>query len=88
MTDMEKAGLLRIKETEKYLKHIKEVLEVDSSMTDYTNYIPFVYDDALLKKLCDEEGINMSYSSSYYVEGKYNPYMPLDKLVFSRKKVK
>lgn len=88
MTNMEKSGLLRLRETEKYLKYIKEVLKVDSSMVDYTNFIPFAYDDVILKQMCDEEGIDMSYSSSYFVEGKYNPYMPLDKIVFSRKKVK
>lgn len=88
MAYMEKDKLLILRETEKYLKYIKEVLKVDSSMVDYTYYIPFIYDDALLKEMCNKEGIDMSYSSSYYVEGKYNPYMPLDKLIFSRKKVK
>lgn len=88
MTNDKEVGLFVLKETERYLKYIKEVLKVDSSMVDYTNFIPFEYDDALLKQMCNEEGIDMNYSSSYYVEGKYNPYMPLDKIVFSRRKVK
>lgn len=88
MSNEEKLGLLKLNDTKRYIAYIKEVLAKDSKMVDYTNFIPFVYDEELLKRMCDKEGIEMTYSSSYYVEGQYNPYMPMDKLVFTRKKVK
>ena len=88
MSNEEKVKLLKVRDTKRYLEYIKDVLALDSKMVDYTYYIPFIYDDELLKQMCEKEGIEMSYSSSYYVEGKYNPYMPLDKLVFTRKRVK
>ncbi len=83
-----KLGLLKKEETLKYLKYIKSILVEDHEMVDYIDYIPFSYDEYMLKEMCDKEGIDMRYSSSYSVEGKYNPYMPLDKLTFSRKRVK
>lgn len=85
MTNEQKIGLLELQPTKEYLEYIKACLKVDPELVDYTYYIPFLYDEKLLKQMCEEEGISMNYSSSYYVEGKYNPYMPLDKLVFTRK---
>lgn len=88
MSNEQKISLLKLNDTKRYIAYIKEELAKNSKMVDYTNFIPFVYDDELLKEMCNNEGIDMTYSSSYYVEGKYNPYMPLDKLVFTRKKVR
>ncbi len=88
MSKEEKIKLIILNDTKKYLEHIKDVLANDLEMVDYTYYIPFLYDEELLKKMCEKEGIDMHYSSSYYTEGKYNPYMPLDKLIFTRKKGK
>lgn len=88
MSDEEKVLLLKKEETIKYLNYIKETLKKDFEHVDYTYYIPFFYDDEMLKEMCDKEGIDMKYSSSYFVEGKYNPYMPLDKLIFSKRKVR
>ena len=88
MLYLEKAKLIKLNDTKKYLEYIKGTLLKDSKVVDYTYYIPFDYDDNLLKRMCEKEGINMEYASSYYNEGKYNPYMPLDKLVFTRRKVK
>lgn len=88
MSNEQKISLLKLNDTKRYIAYIKEELAKNSKMVDYTNFIPFVYDDELLKEMCNNEGIDMTYSSSYYVEGKYNPYMPLDKLVFTRKKAR
>lgn len=88
MSYLEKVRLIKLNDTKKYFEYIKEVLLKNTKMVDYIDYIPFVYDDDLLRKMCDKEEIDMHYSSSYYVEGNYNPYMPLNKLVFSRRKVK
>jgi len=88
MSNEEKINILKMRDTKRYLEYIKEVLAKDTEMVDYTYYIPFIYDENMLKEMCEKEGIEMKYSSSYFAEGKYNPYMPLDKLTFSRKRVK
>ena len=88
MTADEKFRIIMDNDTTKYFEYIKGVLASESKMTDYTYHIPFNYDENKLKKMCEAEGIDMAYSSSYYIDGGYNPYMPTDKLVFSRKKVR
>ena len=88
MTINEKCGVIMEEGTKNYFEHIKDVLANKSKMIECTSYIPFVYDEMKLKQMCEKEGINMNYASSYRDDEKYNPYMPLDKLVFTRKRVK
>ena len=79
-------GLIKLNETEKYFNIIKEHLSKESSYVDNLFFIPFDYDDFILEDMCENEEIDMWYSSSYGDDKNiYNPYCVNDKIHFKKR---
>lgn len=86
MSDLELANNKLLKEwTIKYFNYIKLQLAVSKKYVEYINDISFIYDKDMLKSLCEEEGINMKYTSNYGNGQTFNPYIKDNRIEYSYK---